>query len=144
MSVPLYLGRVLDPSEPSGTCFQVASGILVTAWHVLANLGVGRPGARVIVDGWATVPPTEGQVVRVDETHDLAVMRSPVPLPASIRGTVATSTVRPGTDVMITGVAQIDGQTYDYLDAPGKWQGIAQRDQRLRLGRVVASAVMIG
>lgn len=146
MSVPPYLGRVLGPSEPSGTCFQVAPGILVTAWHVLANLGAGRPGARVAVDGWTTVPPTEVQVIRVDELHDLAVMRSAVPLPASIRGTVATSTVRPGTDVMITGVADVDdvGHTYDYLDAPGKWQGTARRDQRVPLGRVVASAVMPG
>jgi hypothetical protein len=92
------------------------------------------------------VPPTEVQVVRVDELHDLAVMRSAVPLPASVRGTVATSTVRPGTDVMITGVADVDdaGYTYDYLDAPGKWQGMALRDERLALGRVVASAVMVG
>jgi len=112
----------------------------------LERLDVGRPGARVAVNGWSTVPPAEAQVVRVDELHDLAVMRSAVPLPASIRGTVATSTVRPGTDVMITGVADVDdpGHTYDYLDAPGKWQGTAQRDERLALGRVVASAVMPG
>lgn len=146
MSVPLYLGRVLGPSEPSGTCFQVAPGVLVTAWHVLERLDAGRPGARVAVSGWTGLPPAETQVVRVDELHDLAVMRSAVPLPASIRGAVATSTVRPGTDVMITGVADVDdpGHTYDYLDAPGKWQGTARRDQRLALGRVVASAVMPG
>ena len=47
--VPGYLGRVLDAATaPVGTCFQVAPGVLVTAWHVLDDIGAasrGRPGA---------------------------------------------------------------------------------------------------
>ena len=38
--VPGYLGRVLDgDGAPVGTCFQVAPGVLVTAWHVLDDIG---------------------------------------------------------------------------------------------------------
>ena len=41
--VPGYLGRVLDgDGAPVGTCFQVAPGVLVTAWHVLDEIGAGR------------------------------------------------------------------------------------------------------
>ena len=38
--VPGYLGRVLDDDgAPVGTCFQVTPGVLVTAWHVLDDIG---------------------------------------------------------------------------------------------------------
>ena len=43
-----YLGRVLDADgDPAGTCFQVTSGVLVTAWHVLDAVGAGGEGATV-------------------------------------------------------------------------------------------------
>jgi len=49
--VPGYLGRVLEgDGSPVGTCFQVAPGVLVTAWHVLDDIGAGDEGARVAVD----------------------------------------------------------------------------------------------
>lgn len=49
--VPGYLGRVLDADGTAvGTCFQVAAGVLVTAWHVLNDLDAGDPGATVSVD----------------------------------------------------------------------------------------------
>jgi hypothetical protein len=55
-----YLGRVLDADgSPAGTCFQVTSGVLVTAWHVLDDLGAGSEGAVVRVD-----PPQGGGPAR--------------------------------------------------------------------------------
>jgi hypothetical protein len=49
--VPGFLGRVLDGSaQPVGTCFQVTPGVLVTAWHVLDDLGAGDVDAVVEVD----------------------------------------------------------------------------------------------
>ena len=48
--VPGYLGRVLDGAgDPVGTCFQVAPGVLVTAWHVLEDIGAASDDAR---SGW--------------------------------------------------------------------------------------------
>ena len=49
--VPGYLGRVLDgDGAPVGTCFQVAPGVLVTAWHVLDDIGAAArtPGSGSI------------------------------------------------------------------------------------------------
>ena len=73
--VPGYLGRVLDDDkEPVGTCFQVAPGVLVTAWHVLDDIGEASEDAQVWVD-----PLTGGEafgtvVRRLDPVHDLAVL----------------------------------------------------------------------
>ena len=49
--VPGYLGRVLDGSGgPVGTCFQVAPGVLVTAWHVLDDVNSATEGKQVQID----------------------------------------------------------------------------------------------
>jgi hypothetical protein len=57
--VPGYLGRVLDADgAPVGTCFQVAPGVLVTAWHVLSAIGAASEDAEagrlslVSCSGW--------------------------------------------------------------------------------------------
>ncbi len=67
--VPGYLGRVLSGDKvPAGTCFQVEAGIIVTAYHVLNDLGadvVGVSGAcnpssskciGLVGDGCSSVP----------------------------------------------------------------------------------------
>ena len=147
MSVPAYLGRVWGPSGPVGTCFQIAPGVLVTAWHVLDQLGLGREGAVASVDGWDQgVPRLPAEVVRVDPLHDLAVLRREVPLPGSVAGLVATGSVPLLTGVVVTGVADVEdpGRSYDYLDAAGQWQGGTMRDQQVPLGRMVASGVVPG
>ena len=42
--VPGYLGRVPDGDDlPVGTCFQAAPGVLVTAWHMLDDIGAADP-----------------------------------------------------------------------------------------------------
>jgi hypothetical protein len=74
--VPRYLGRVLADGEPVGTCFQVAPGVLVTAWHVLDALGAGEVGATVRVDMLASKSPSvPACVLKIDILHDLAVLR---------------------------------------------------------------------
>jgi len=51
---PGFLGRVLDEhGHPAGTCFQLAPGVLVTACHVLADLGHRVVSGRYnSTDGW--------------------------------------------------------------------------------------------
>jgi hypothetical protein len=105
--VPGSLGRVLSPDgAPAGTGFQVAPGIVVTAWHVLAGLGCGHPGAQVRTDAlgggaaaeWATV-------TAVDDVRDLAVLRRARPLEESVPGWAPTDAVRLLTGVVVNGVA---------------------------------------
>jgi len=72
--IPSYLGRVLYGDDPAGTCFQVAPGVLVTAWHVLDALGAGEEGAVVRVDLLRGGSARQGRVARADSSRDLAVL----------------------------------------------------------------------
>ena len=92
--VPAYLGRVLNAGgEPVGTCFQVAAGVLATAWHVLDDIGAGEIEAVVAVDPLAGGEAREATVVAIDPLADLAVLRVASPLGASIAGLRATDDV---------------------------------------------------
>lgn len=144
--VPGFLGRILDvDGTPVGTCFQVSPGVLVTAAHVLADLGCDRTGASLSVDalnGAAQRAPA--QVVAVDEPRDLAVVRRAEPLAESVP--VSMHPVAFQADVVVTGVAEVDdpGHTYQSLDASGSWQGGTVRDGRVMLWRVRSADVMPG
>jgi len=74
--VPGYLGRVLSGGVPVGTCFQVAPGVLVTAWHVLNDIGGAALDNPVQVDPLAGGDPFGATVARLDPVHDLAVLTS--------------------------------------------------------------------
>ena len=81
--VPGYLGRVLDgDGAPVGTCFQVAPGVLVTAWHVLDDIGAAAENARVRIDPLAGGEAFDAAVARLDPLRDLAVLTSAAGLPA--------------------------------------------------------------
>src|SRR5262245_34051756 len=142
-----YLGRVLDAGGgPAGTCFQVASGVLVTAWHVLDALGAAEPGALVSVDPLQGGLARQAKVERTDPLHDLAVLVTGDPLAGCAAGLSASDEVAITAPVVITGVPALDdpGHSYRFLDADGRWGGGATRDDQVPLGRVVASAVMRG
>jgi hypothetical protein len=92
--VPGFLGRVLDGSaQPAGTCFQVTPGVLVTAWHVLDDLGAGDVDAVVEVDPLQGGVPRQAQVRRVDPVHDLAVLSTAEPLASCVTGLATTDEV---------------------------------------------------
>ncbi|MEO3819204.1 trypsin-like peptidase domain-containing protein [Plantactinospora sp. B24E8] len=148
--VPGFLGRVLDVAgRPEGTCFQVAPGVFVTAWHVLRNIGVGTAdtgdiGGVVQVDPLAGGHGFAARIVNVDRVHDLAVLRAEGRLPAVAPGVAATDAVELRAEVVVTGSVDLpDFQEYRFLDAPGHWAGGTTRDG-VRLGRLTASAVMRG
>jgi hypothetical protein len=146
-SVPAYLGRVLTwDGEPIGTCFQVAPGVLVTAWHVLDGMAAGTPGADVWVDelrvGSMQQPAT---VVRVDAPHDLAVLRVARSFPASVAGLALSGTMSPAAGVHVLGMARIPDEDHQYRFAPaaGTWSGIAMQDGEL-LAVMESKAVALG
>lgn len=143
-----FLGRVLGPDgAAAGTCFQVAPGTLVTAWHVLEALERGGVGAWVDTDA---LDGSEGRarahVVAVDVARDLAVLRRAEPLPAAVACMVPTDSVEPLTGVIVTGVSAVDdpGHVYRHLDATGTWQGGTVRDGQVALGRLASTSVLPG
>jgi hypothetical protein len=142
-----FLGRVLDESgSPAGTCFQVRSGVLVTAWHVLDALDAGSAGDMVAVDPLRGGPSRQARVERTDPVHDLAVLSTGEPLPGWVGGLSASDEMAMSVPVVIIGVPVIDdpGHSYRFLEAEGRWGGGTTRDDQVPLGRVVASAVMRG
>ena len=145
--VPGFLGRVLDGSaQPVGTCFQVVPGVLVTAWHVLDDLGAGDVDAVVQVDPLRGGEPTQARVSRVDPVHDLAVLSAAKPLAECVPGLAATDEVELDTWVAITGVSEVEdpGHSYRYLHASGDWRGGTTRDDQVPLGRLTTTDVVPG
>jgi Trypsin-like peptidase domain len=142
-----YLGRVLDEDgDPAGTCFQVAPGVLVTAWHVLDELGAAEEQAGVRVDPLAGGDGFEAVVARLDHVHDLAVLQSATALAAVCGALTPTERMEVGAPVVVTGHAVIadPGYVFRWLDAPGTWAGGTTRDDSVALGRMSSSDVMPG
>src|SRR5690242_11166608 len=144
--VPGYLGRVLDDGDPVGTCFQVKPGVLVTAWHVLNDIGAADPESPVQVDPLAGGNPFEATVARLDPVHDLAVLTAGTSLPATAGTLTATDQMTMRAPVTATGHAepQDQGNTYRFLNAPGEWAGWTTRNDTVPLGRMTANAVVPG
>ena len=104
--VPGYLGRILHDGDPVGTCFQVAPGVLVTAWHVLNDIGAAAPDSPVQVDPLPGGDPFEATVARLDATHDLAVLAAGTSLPAIAGPLTATDQMTMRAPVTVTGHAE--------------------------------------
>jgi TPR repeat protein len=146
--VPGYLSRVLDrDGEPAGTCFQVAPYVLVTAWHVLDQIGATDPGASLRMDPLGGGVAFTGTVARVDLVQDLAVLTCADSCLAAAAGPLTpTDQMARGEKVTVTGSAVADdpGHHYRFLDAQGEWAGGATRDDAVPLGRMTSSAVVPG
>lgn len=142
-----YLGRVLDDAgEAVGTCFQVVPGVLVTAWHVVNDLGAGGRGDEVSV-GPLGVDQSGGGRTRVyalDQSRDLAVLICDQPFARCVPGLVESDSVVVGTDIAVTGVSSIPGEDYRYSSTAGSWQGPAMGPGQVALGQVKASGVTRG
>ncbi len=155
MPVPGYLGCVLhDTGTPAGTCFQIATGVVVTAAHVLGSVGADAEGAVVTLralystaqTSYSTAPTGPGRVMSFDDVHDLAVLTSPCLFPASVSRLCATDDQRLGQPVQITGTADVPHveHRHEYLDAPGTWAGGTFLHNGTAWGRVYCRDVMPG
>jgi hypothetical protein len=99
--VPGYLGPVLDGGgAPAGTCFHVAPGVLVTAWHVLADVGAADDGDQVMVDPLGGGAGFGAVVTRTDPLRDLAVLTCEARLPG-VAGLLAAADEMPLRDISI-------------------------------------------
>jgi hypothetical protein len=146
--VPGYLGRILtEDGAPVGSCFQLVPGVLVTAWHVLADVSAAMPGATVLLDPLAGGARLSASVTCLDPEHDLAVLVSSDGGLSEVSGPLAASDgVAFREEVRITGHAEVydPGHAYRYLDAPGNWMGGSTRDNEIRLGRMVSAHAVTG
>jgi S1-C subfamily serine protease len=140
------VGRILqDEGIPVGSCFAVASGVVVTASHVLDHVPaeVGDSVEFGMLDG--SGPAVRATVLAKDRLSDLAILRAAEECLEPIEGIVLSDSVPPFTKVTVTGVADVDdAHSYDWLDASGEWQGGAQRDGLVHLGRMESRGVMRG
>ena len=145
--VPGYLGRVLHADgAPAGTCFQISAGVLVTACHVLDEVGAASKAVPVQVDPLGGGQPVDAVVARLDPLRDLAVLTTHTQLP-EVAGELTPSGQLPlRTKVNVTGHVVIDdpGHVYKFLDAAGEWAGGTTRDDAVPLGRLTSADVMPG
>jgi tetratricopeptide (TPR) repeat protein len=145
--VPGYLGRVLDSAgEPVATCFQVAPGVLVTAWHVLDDILAAAVGAEIWLDPLAGGQRFTAAVARVDPVRDLAILTCDARLPAVAAELAATDQMALRTAVTVTGHCVVDdpGRTARSLTAIGQWAGPATWEDAVPVGRMTADAVLPG
>ena len=145
--VPGYLGRVLnEDGSPVGTCFQVAPGVLVTACHVLSDLGAAGDGDQVQVDPLAGGAAFAAVVARTDSLRDLAVLTCEAHMAAMAGRLAAADAVPLRALVSVTGHAVPDdpGRSYRFLVAAGEWAGGTTRDDAVPLGRMSSMDVVRG
>jgi hypothetical protein len=141
-----FLGRILGAADgPVGTCFQVAPGVMVTAAHVLEDLGAAAPGAEVRVDPLEGGDSFNAHVIAVQPRNDLAVLRASRDLTTTIPCLAATGTVPTGAEVTLTAAGHLDDpeHTYRFVTAAGVWKGAAVRDGT-ELGRFTSQDVLPG
>ncbi|GGT96189.1 serine protease [Actinomadura citrea] len=140
------VGRILlADGRPTGSCFAVSPLIVVTASHVLDQLSaeIGDSVEFDLLDG--TVPTVSATVLAKDRISDLAILRAARECLAPVKGIVLSDSVPHFAKVTVTGVSVVDDtHKYDWLDVAGEWQGSAQRDGRVHLGRLESKAVMRG
>ncbi|MFG2045713.1 tetratricopeptide repeat protein, partial [Dactylosporangium sp. NPDC048998] len=132
---------------PVGTCFWVAADVVVTAWHVLDQVGAGDEGCSVSIDVLGGGSRLGTATVRaVDPLRDLAVLTCAAGLEGQpVVGWAATESVAPATVVTVTGVAQVLGEaSLRYSSATGDWQGQAMRGNEVALGVLKNSGVARG
>lgn len=144
--VPAYLGQVLHFGRPTGTCFQVHPGVLVTAHHVLIEMGCGEVGSLLQIGPLGSADEgAQAQVLAVDEQYDLALLRAEQPLDDSISVIIPAGSIALRSEGFVTGTAEVHdpGHDYRYLTASGHWEGPAGRDGA-DMGRFESTGVLRG
>ncbi|MEH0825903.1 tetratricopeptide repeat protein [Micromonospora sp. CPCC 205714] len=141
-----FLGWVAaDDAAPVGTCFQVEPGVLVTAHHVLTEIEAAAVECVVRIGPIGADTGWDATVQRLDEVHDLAVLRAERPLPGSVAQLVTSDGVREHEAVTTAGYPTVDDDEHEYelLAAGGHWRGPALRDSVL-WSRLQVDALMPG
>ncbi|MEO3845538.1 trypsin-like peptidase domain-containing protein [Streptomyces sp. B22F1] len=149
--VPHYVGRILSSSGvPQGTCFQLAPGYLVTAWHVVqGTLALGDDG--VLTVDRLRDPGADRITARVlaeDRKTDLALLAADAAFPGSARLLRASRSVAYAEPVTVVGHALMyetaGTPPVVWVEALGEWQGEVCRTDDVTLGRLHSRDVLPG
>lgn len=128
--------------------FRVTPGILVTACHVLDDLGADAVGAEVSVDGLAAgSSASPARVLKLGRSHDVAVLQTGQPFPTCVTGFAASDRQRAYTSVCVQGVSNVDDvgdRSYRYTTAVGRWHGQAMLNDQVKLGQLSSAFVAKG
>jgi hypothetical protein len=127
-----YQATILtDQSQPVGTCFQIAPGILVTAYHVVTVATSGE-GSQVYFRPLSGGAVGTADFVRGDERLDLAVLHTGTPLPQSASHLAYSDIQAPDTSFNLIGYGRLpesDGEKdLDRAITTGKWEGTYEYD----------------
>ncbi|WP_433129913.1 trypsin-like peptidase domain-containing protein [Micromonospora sp. CA-240977] len=138
-----FLGRVENAQGGYvGTCFQISSGFLVTAAHVVQEALVEDDRANLVGRPVVVAPLTDrdpgtitARVLAVHETQDVAVLEADRPLAAVVTHLAYSDAQTPGTEFFITGCARLDDESqYKSLTTLGQWGRAAHTIQDLSVG----------
>lgn len=146
-ALPVYLGRVLSPDgRPVGTCFQVTTGVLATAWRTLDDIGAGDLRAVVSVAPLGEGRRLEAIVAAIDPHADLAVLRTLTPWLGSIAGLSPTAHAAAGTRIIVSGLRREHDPAYErgFVHAPGTWVGSESRNGEVLLGTLRSQKIVQG
>ncbi|MET9239814.1 serine protease [Nonomuraea sp. NPDC003709] len=127
----LFLGRILDGTgRRTGTCFQVADGYLVTAYHVIESASEGDSVQYESMDGHMR---SVAFLERFDSEHDIAVLKTHTKFARNVPFLALSDAQRPDTPIHLTGFAEIPDATrpsgyaeYDFRRTTGTWEGVAR------------------
>jgi tetratricopeptide (TPR) repeat protein len=140
-----YLGRILDYSNaPVGICFQVAPGLLVTAWHVLDLAGVTANDTRVRVEPLIGKGSFDATVLRVDPLRDLGLLKIGKRLRTVAQPLIRTDPIHSRTKITVMGCAVSDSRSdiCQVLGVPGEWAGEVTRDDAIPLNQIISNAIV--
>ncbi|WP_159072268.1 trypsin-like peptidase domain-containing protein [Streptomyces sp. CMB-StM0423] len=149
--VPDYVGRILSSSGvPQGTCFQLAPGYLVTAWHVVqGTLALGDD--EVLTVDRLRDPGADRITARVlaeDRKADLALLAADAAFPGSARLLRGSRSVAYSEPVTVVGHALMyeaaGTPPVVWVEALGEWQGEVRRTDDVTLGRFHSRDVLPG
>ncbi|MGK5678531.1 trypsin-like serine peptidase [Actinoplanes sp. URMC 104] len=149
---PPFIGRVVSiDGESHGTCFQVAPGVFITAYHVTEQARLANPDGEVFIvplersDG---AFPQAASVERVAPEDDLAVLASDLTLDETVPLVAMSADQLPGTNVHFVGAAILDEglsqRHFDVLATNGSWEGPARQLDGTVRQRVKADGVEPG
>jgi Trypsin-like peptidase domain len=144
-----FLGIILNSSRtPIGTCFQIASGVLVTAYHVIEEAGAAEYDHDLLfepIDGGEAHSAT---IKRIDDRNDIAVLTTNHPLRLSVSHLAYSEVQIPDTPLHMVGYGLLPETHYTaehrYLPTIGSWEGTSRQPDGTILARGRADGVAVG
>jgi hypothetical protein len=144
-----FLGIILNESgTPIGTCFQIANGVLVTAYHVIEEAGAAECGHDLLFEPINGGESHSATIKRIDARNDIAVLTTDHPLQLSVSHLAYSEVQPPDTSLHMVGYGFLPETHYAaehrYLPAIGSWEGTSRQSDGTIFARGRADGVAVG